>query len=54
MFFVEEKMTTREDKRMVKLEYFSKNALFEHTLHKSTHPLLGAWSIPGPHWVYTK
>ena len=37
-------MKTREDKRMVKLEfYLFKIAFLRHILKKSAHPLFGAW-----------
>ena len=41
----EEKMKTREDKRMVKLDFISiflKTSFFEHML---AHSLFGAWSF---------
>ena len=47
--FGEEKMKTRQNKRMVKLDYLFiylfKTTYFEHILKKSTHSLLGAWSF---------
>ena len=48
-------MKTREDKRMVKLGFYSKLPFFGHILEKSTHSLCGAHAvIPlGPHLVYT-
>jgi hypothetical protein len=40
-------MKTKEDKRMVKLEFlfFSKTALFGPILKQSSHSLFGAWSF---------
>ena len=53
MFFEEEKMITRENKRMVKLEYFSKTNLFELTLKKSSRSLLSGWSVLLVHIQFT-
>ena len=42
--FREEKMKTRKDKRMVKLDFFySQIALFEHLLKKQAHIIFGVW-----------
>jgi hypothetical protein len=39
-------MKTKEDKGMVKLDFFSfKITLFKHISHKSTHSIFGAWSF---------
>ena len=46
-------MTTREDKRMIKLEFFSKVSLFGHTLKDSAHPFFGAWSFLLVHIRFT-
>ena len=47
--FGEEKMKTRQNKRMVKLDYLFiylfKTTYFEHILKKSARSLLGAWSF---------
>ena len=48
-------MKTRENKRMVKLEFFffSKLAFFGHILKKSTLSLFGAWSFLLDHVQFT-
>ena len=51
IFFVQERMKTREDKRMVKLEFiFFKITLFGHITKKTSHSFLWCMVIPlGPH-----
>ena len=46
-------MKTRENKRMVKLEFFSQTALFGHILRKTAHSLFGAWSFLLVHIQFT-
>jgi hypothetical protein len=44
-FIGEEMMRTRDDKRMVKIDFFSKLPFLEHILKKITHSHFGAWSF---------
>ena len=46
-------MKTREDKRMIKLEYFFKISIFEHILKKLAHLFFGAWSFFLVHIQFT-
>ena len=52
IYIWKEKMKTREDKRMVKLEFF-KTTIFGHILKKWAHSLFGAWSFLLVHIQYT-
>jgi hypothetical protein len=52
----EDKWSPREHKRMIKLDFFFKTALFAHVLKKrkkSTHSLFGAWSSFLVHTQFT-
>jgi hypothetical protein len=53
MYFGEEKIKTREDKRMVKLDFFVfQNCLFGHIFFKNWHiHFLGVWSFLLVHLV---
>jgi hypothetical protein len=59
IFFVEEeKMKTREGKRMVKLKFLFFSSLFKtaimgHVLKNPTHSLFGAWSFLLVHIWFT-
>jgi hypothetical protein len=46
-------MKTREDKKMVKLDFFFQNYLYGHISKKSTHSLFGAWSFLLVHIWFT-
>jgi hypothetical protein len=52
-FFGEAKMKTREDKRMVKLGFYSIFSFCGHILEKPTHSLCGAQSFLLVHIRFT-
>ena len=55
LFWGEEKMKTREDKRMVKLDFFSQNCLFGAYIKNINTFTFWCMVIPlGPHLVYTQ
>ena len=52
-FLWEKKTKTKEDKRMVKLDFFFKISLFGHVFKKSSHSFCGAWSFLLVHIRFT-
>ena len=50
----EEKVKTKEDQRMVKLDFISlQKCVFRHILKKSTYSLIDAWSFHSVHIQFT-